>query len=101
MKIIRSWKIYAKLSSTFHFSGVDKAEVETSIGNLNSSKVGTFENIPAKCLKVTSDICSSFLTAIWNHELILNEKFPQKWKFADITPVYKKQVSTKAKNYRC
>ena len=44
------------VTSTFHFSGDDKAELEKSIGNLNSSKVGTFKNIPTKCLKVTSDI---------------------------------------------
>ena len=66
--------------STFHLPGVDKADVEESIGNLNSSKVGNFKNIPIKCLKVTSDICSPFLAAIWNQELILNKKFQQKLK---------------------
>ena len=44
------------VTSTFHFSGVDKADVEKSVSSLNSSKVGTFKNIPTKCLKVTSDI---------------------------------------------
>ena len=62
------------ITSVFHFSGVDKADVEKSLGNLNSSKVGTFKNIPTKCLKVTCDICSTFLAAIWNRELILNKK---------------------------
>ena len=67
------------ITSTFHFSEVDKADVEKSIGNLNSSKVGTFENIPAKYLKATSDICSPFLQYIWKNELILNKTFPQTW----------------------
>ena len=31
------------ITSTFHFSGVGKAEVEKSISNLNFSKVGTFK----------------------------------------------------------
>ena len=88
------------ITSTFHFSGIDKGEVEKSIGNLNSSKVGTFKNIPTKCLKVTSDICSPFLAAIWNQELIFNKKFTQKLNLAYITPVYKKEVSTKVKNCR-
>ena len=57
--------------STFYFSGVDKANVEESIGNLISSKAGNFRNILIKCLKVTSDIRSPFLAAIWNQELIL------------------------------
>ena len=48
------------ITLTFHFSDIDKADKETSISNLNFSKVGTFKNITTKCLKVTSDICSSF-----------------------------------------
>ena len=50
------------ITSTFHFSGVDKAE---------------------KCLKVTSDICNPSLAAIWNQDLILNRNFPQKFKLAE------------------
>ena len=34
----------------FHFSGTDKAYVEKSVGNLSSSKEGTFKNISTKCL---------------------------------------------------
>ena len=60
------------ITSVFHFSGVDKADVEKSLGNLNSSKVGTFKNIPTKCLKVTSGICNLFL--------ILNKNIPTKIK---------------------
>ena len=71
------------ITSTFHFSGVDKADVEKSIGNLNFSKVGTFKKIPTKCLKVTSDICNPSLAAIWNQDLILNRNFPQKFKPAE------------------
>ena len=36
------------ITSTFHFSGVDKADLERSIDNLNSSKVETFKSIPTK-----------------------------------------------------
>ena len=49
---------------------------------------------------MTSDICSPFLAAIWKQELILNKQFPQKLKLVYITPVYKKEDSTKVKNYR-
>ena len=65
------------ITSTFHFSGVDKADVEKSIDNLTSSKEGTLKNVSTK---VTSDTCSLFLAAIWNQELFLNKKFPQKLK---------------------
>ena len=88
------------ITSTFPFSGIDKADVEKLIGNLNSSKVKTLKNITTKCLKETSDICSPFLAAIWNQEFILNKKFPQELKLADITLAHKKEDSTKVKNYR-
>ena len=58
------------ITSTFHFSGNDKAGVEKSFGKSKFSKVGTFKNIPAVCLKVTSDIWSLFLVATWNEEHI-------------------------------
>ena len=61
------------VTSVVHFSGVDKADIEKSIGNLNSSKAGTFKNIPTKYLKKASDICSPFLASIWNQELILKK----------------------------
>ena len=63
------------IALTFYFSGVNKADIEKSIGNLNSAEAETFKNIPTKCLKVTSCICRLFLAAIWNQELILNKKF--------------------------
>ena len=59
MKKIRE----AITTTTFHFSGVDKAHAEKPIGNLNSSKVKTFKSIPTKCLNATSDICNLFLAA--------------------------------------
>ena len=70
------------ITSSFYFSGVDKADIEKSFGNLNFSKVGTLKSIPTKCLKVTSDVRSPYLPAIWNQELILNKIFPQELKLA-------------------
>ena len=34
------------ITSTFYFFGVDKADLQKSIGNLISSKVETFKHIP-------------------------------------------------------
>lgn len=66
------------ITSTVHFSGVNKADEENSTGDLHSSQVGTSENIPRKCLKVTSDECSPFVVTIWNQNHILNKKFMRK-----------------------
>ena len=45
------------IRSTFHLSGLGKAQLEKASNNLSSSNVATLKNIPTKCLKVTSDIC--------------------------------------------
>ena len=37
---------------------------------------------------------------IWNHEILENEKFPSKLKFADITPIFKKCECILKENYR-
>ena len=81
-------------------SSVKKIHETITVTSNFHFKVGTFKDIPTKGLKVTPDICSPFLAAIWNQELILNKKFPQKLKLADIIPVYKKEDSTKVINYR-
>ena len=37
---------------------------------------------------------------IWNNEIVRNKIFPKNLKVADITPIFKKEDSTLAKNYR-
>ena len=41
-----------------------------------------------------SDIFNSILQDIWNYEIKGKQYFPKNLKLADITPVYKKKVST-------
>ena len=49
---------------------------------------------------MTFDVRSPLIAAIWDEKLILNQKFPQKLKFADVIPVYKKKELTIVKSYR-
>ena len=37
---------------------------------------------------------------VWNNEIVQNHCFPEKLKFVGITPIYKKDDATLAKNYR-
>ena len=53
------------ITSTLDFSVDDAADIKKSIDNLNSSKVGIFENIPTEYLKWLLN------AAIWNQELTL------------------------------
>ena len=87
-------------SSVFHFKTVTQNDIENEISNLDSTKNGTVNGIPTKRLKDASDICSEYLVKIWNNEIIENGTFPDKLKLADVTPIFKKDDATQAKNYR-
>ena len=74
-------------------------EIMTEINNLNTNKPTTFNNIPAKLIVETNDICSPFICRIFN-DSIINYTFPDSFKMADITPVHKKDETTIKDNYR-
>ena len=69
------------------------ADITTEINNLNINKPTTFNNIPAKLIVETSDICAPFISSIHN-ESILSYNFPVSLKMADITTVHKKDEAT-------
>ena len=73
--------------------------MEREIKNLNTNKPTTFNNIPAKILVENSEICSPFISKIYN-DSILHTNFPQALKKADIMPAHKKDERTYKENYR-
>ena len=82
----------------FTFSMSNAADM-TEINSLNVNKPTTFNNIPAKLIVETSDICAPFISSIYN-ESILSYNFPVSLKMADITPVHKKDERTAKTNSR-
>ena len=83
----------------FSFDKVDLSDVEKEFKNLNVKKANTFNNIPSKHLKQTSDICCPIFLRIIN-QTIESSYFPEELKLADVTPIFKKDDATCAKNYR-
>ena len=79
----------------FHPS-IELGEVEKEI--TNPRKTTTSNNIPTKLLKENSDICSTVLHKLINTS-ITGGTFPDQHKIADISPVFKKDDATNAKNY--
>ena len=73
--------------------------MEREIKNLNTNKPTTFNNIPAKILVENNEICSPFISKIYN-DSILHTNFPEALKKADITPAHKKDERTSKENYR-
>ena len=83
----------------FSFEHVTVSKIETEIKNLNSNKATTFGNIPPKLLKTNSDICAEPLQKIFN-ECVSKSQFPDELKAADVSSLFKKDVSTSKTNYR-
>ena len=86
--------------SRFSFTAVNEDDIQREILNLNPKKPGTFGNVPTKMLKSSSEICNVALQNIWYSEILGKLCFPNKFKLADITPVYKKRDPTLVENYR-
>ena len=86
--------------SRFSFTTVNEDDIQREILNLNPKKPGTFGNISTKMLISSSEICHVALQNIWNSEILGKLYFPNKFKLAYVTPVYKKKDPTSVENYR-
>ena len=93
-------KSNVNVSYNFFFKEVNFSNIFKEIGSLNSKKQGTKNGIPAKCLKTACSESSSYLTKVWNEEMLTENSFSENLKLADGVPVFKKCDPTCAKNYR-
>ena len=87
------------VNEKFVFSTSNPADITTLIKNLSINKPSTYNNIPAKIVVDTVDICSPIISKIYN-DSILHKVFPGHLKIADITPAHKKEETTTKENYR-
>ena len=76
--------------SEFHFSETTIENIEIEIKKLNVSKKSNFKNISPKCLLETLDVSGPILQNMWNKGIFKDCEYPDKLKFADLSPVYKK-----------
>ena len=65
---------------------VNEDNIQREILNLNSKKTSTFENIPTKILKSSSEMFNVVLQNICNSEILGKLYFSNKLKLADIIP---------------
>ena len=87
------------INEKFTFSMSNTADIASLINNLNINKPTTCNNIPAKIIVDTIDICAPIISTIYN-DSISSKTFPGPLKIADITPVHKKDETTSTGNYR-
>ena len=87
------------VKETFRLPTVNEKVISAEINSLNKSKPTSFNNIPIKLLMDTCDISSSYITTIYNNS-ITNSCYSSPLKWADITPVHKKDDRSLKSNYR-
>ena len=87
------------MKETFRLPAVNEKVISAEINSLNKSKPTSFNNIPIKLLMDTCDISSSYINTIYNNS-ITNSCYPSHLKWADITPVHKKDDRSLKSNYR-
>ena len=88
-----------KLTETFTFSKVNETQIKTEILELNLKKSAGFDAIPSKIIKDSIKILTSPLTNLFNTSVI-ESVFPSDLKYANVTPLYKKDDNTNKENYR-
>ena len=66
---------------------------------MNTKEAAPQDDISVKILKLNNDIFSQYLSQTFN-ESIEAANFPNELKYADITPVYKKNSRHEKENYR-
>ena len=83
----------------FRFHEVDLTSVKKEIGKLNNKKAITFCNIPIRDLKRAKELTAPIIHKLLNKS-IESCSFPNKLKFADVSPIFKKGDTTNVKDYR-
>ena len=91
---------YNTQENSFSFTLFAKEDILKAIKSLSSNKASLIEDIQTiKILKNSIHIYSEKLTSIFN-ECLINGKFPETLKGADVTPIFKKGNDNEKKNYR-
>ena len=86
-------------SNSFSFTDIETDDVDKEILSLNSKKSGTQNDNPAKIIKKCASSTAPVLQKLFN-EILRTRYFPDKFKLADITQVFKKNNVLVTENYR-
>ena len=85
--------------NSFSFTLFSKVDILKAIKSLSSIKASLIEDIPIKILKNSIHINSEKLTNIF-YECLINGKFPDTFKRADVILIFKKGHDNEKDNYR-
>ena len=86
--------------SSFHFSCISVQETFDALNQLNLRKSPGLDGISVKLLKDTSDVIAQPLANIFVNLSLQTAIFPDEWKIAKVSPVFKEGNKTDCGNYR-
>ena len=96
LQLLRKWKNLV----TLHLSSISLLmRKQQEINNLNIRKISQKTDIPVIIIKENIDIVSYFLYHNFNDSLSCST-FPTCIKYAEVTPIHKKDDKTDKENYR-
>ena len=84
---------------TFSFDKVSQSQLEKEIIELNPKKAAGADFIPPKVIKDSVRVLKSPLTQLFNNS-VEECHFPSDLKYANVTPLFKKDDNTNKENYR-
>ena len=84
---------------TFSFNFISHEDIVKELNQLKSKKPSQKTDIPIKIVKENVDVISHFLYHNFNNSLSCST-FPTGMKYADVTPIHKKDNKTGKANYR-
>ena len=86
-------------SNVMTFKTINETYMHNAIKNLKNGKAAGPDKIPITIIKDVGDIITKPLTMIFNSSLT-NGVFPDIWKIARITPIFKSGAKNDVNNYR-
>ena len=81
------------------FQTVDSSFILNAIKHLKNGKAAGPDKIPTNIVKNIGDLVSTTLSMIFNSSL-QNGVFPDMWKLARVTPIFKSGAKKDLNNYR-
>lgn len=83
----------------FHFTTITEENVPKTLMKIKPNKASGLDKIPGKLLKDSATIVAPFLNLIFNSSLSKGI-FPNDWKNARVSPIYKSGDRDECGNYR-
>ena len=84
---------------TFSIPPITESKVIDCLKNISSNKASGIDNISERMLKLAAPIIAPSIARLINYSFITSV-FPQRWKTAKVTPLFKGGDSENVNNYR-